>query len=167
MIKILLLTAFVMLNAGGEKFLQEIALYQKDSYFKEKVYAEHDHKSFAQLKEANKVIDPNNYDLHLLNAAIFYATNKIREQKHLPLLKFSSQLRDAAVVHSQQMVAKKFFDHFGKTPALRSPDNRIALFGIKDPQALGENIDYNHILLPSNTTYLQLGDALVDEWMQI
>src|SRR4051812_5439152 len=118
MIKTLLLLIAVMLNAGGDAFLQEIVLYQKDSFYKEKVYAKHDHNSFAQLKEANAIIDPNDYDLHLLNAAIFYATNKVREQKHLPLLKFSPQLRDAAVVHSQQMVDKKFFDHYGKTKGL-------------------------------------------------
>src|SRR5688572_1875913 len=96
---------------SGDKFLNEIPAYQKDSYFKQKVYAEHEWKSFYKLKEANEIIDPDNYDLHLLNAAVFFSTNKLREEKKGKTLKFSASLRDAAVVHTQQMVDKKFFSH--------------------------------------------------------
>ena len=77
--KNLLLLVFNLMFAGGEKFLNDIPLYQKESYFKLKVYAEHDWNSFYVLKEANQVVDPNNYDLHLLNAAVFFATNKTLE----------------------------------------------------------------------------------------
>src|SRR4051794_13492167 len=112
MIKTLVLLSLLFLIADGDSFLKDIPLYQKDSYFKQKVYAEHDWKSFFQLKEANQIIDPDNYDLHLLNAAVFFATNKLRDEKKLKQLKFSNALRDAAVVHTQQMIDKKFFNHF-------------------------------------------------------
>ena len=163
--KNLFLLVFIFLYAGGERFLSDIHLYQKESYFKQKVYAEHDWKSFYGLMEANQVIDPDNYDLHLLNAAVFFATNKVREDKRLKPLKFSTELRDAAVVHSQQMVEKKFFDHFNnKIRKLRSPENRMILFGV-EATAMGENIDYNNIDMPSRITYLQLADKIVDAWM--
>ena len=121
---LILLTLFLP-DSGGEKFLEEILLYQKDSYFKTKVYVEHDWKSFVQMKEANEIINPDNYDLHLLNAAVFFATNKLREEKKLKPLEFSAELRNAAVVHSYQMVAKKFFSHFNnKTAKLRSRNSK-------------------------------------------
>src|SRR3954467_5614133 len=107
----LLIFAFFFLADSGEKYLADIPSYQKDSYFKQKVYEEHDWKSFYQLKEANEVVDPNDYDFHLLNAAIFFSTNKRREEKKLKPLKFSAGLRDAAVIHSYQMVAKNLVNH--------------------------------------------------------
>lgn len=165
MIKNLLLVCVMV--AGGAEFLNEIALYQKDSYYKQKVYAEHDWKSFYALKDASQVVDPDNYDMHLLNAAIFYATNKVRAGKRLPELKYNAGLRDAAVVHSQQMVDKKFFDHYNnKTRKLRNPADRIIMFGNANVKAMSENIDYNNIAMPSKTTYLQLADKLVDDWMR-
>jgi len=99
MIKNLLLLVLITVGGGGEKFLEEIPLYLKDSYFKEKVYAEHNWKSFSALKEANRIIYPDSYDLHLLNASLFFVANKVREEKTLHPLKYSAQLRDAAFVH--------------------------------------------------------------------
>lgn len=166
MIKNVLLLVLLFVKPDGEKFLQDIPLYQKDSYYKEKVYREHDWKSFNELKDANQVINPNDFDLHLLNAAIFFATNKAREGKHVKALKYSTALRDAAVVHSAQMVEKKFFDHFNsKTLKLRTPENRMKMYGVANAEAMGENIDWNNIAMPSRTTYVQLADQLVDAWM--
>ncbi len=165
MIKNLLLLVLVAVSGGGEKFLEEIPLYKKDSYFKEKVYEEHSWKSFSALKEVNQIVDPNNYDLHLLNAALFFVTNKVREEKKFKPLKYSAQLRDAAIVHSQQMVEKRFFDHFNsKTKKLRSPEDRMVLFGVQ-ASAMGENIDYNNLEMPSKSSYIQLAEKIVDEWM--
>ena len=149
---------------AGEKYLAKIELYQKDSYYKQKVYDEHNWKSFYQLKEAQANVDPNNYDLHLLSAAIFFATNKLRESKGLKTLRFSPQLRDAAAVHTNQMIEKNFFDHFNnRTPALRTPEQRIKLFGATST-ALAENVDYNNMQLSGKTTYLQLAEKIVDEF---
>lgn len=163
--KIFLLFLFPFLFiASGEEFLKAIPAYQKDSYFKQKVYAEHYWKSFYQLKEANAVVDPDNCDLHLLNAAIYFSTNKLREENLRSTLAFSAELRDAAVVHSYQMVEKKFFSHTNsKTLKLRLPDERMRMFGAQF-KTCAENIDWNNIPMPSNTTYLQLADKLVDAW---
>lgn len=160
-----LLLLFLFLGSGNaEKFLNDVPLYSNESYFKEKVYAEHDWKSFMQLKDANEIVNPDNYDLHLLNASVFFSTNKLRDKKNMKQFRYSSTLRNAAIVHSYQMVEKNFFDHFNKRSIpLRSPDNRIQLFGTLASTA-GENIDYTHIVLPSQTTYAQLGELLVDDW---
>lgn len=160
----LLLLLLLLVGGNAEKFLNDVPFYNNDSYFKEKVYTEHDWKSFMQLKEANETVNPDNYDLHLLNAAVFFSTNKLRDQKNMKQFRYSPTLRNAAVVHSYQMVDKKFFDHYNKRNLqLRTPDNRIQLFGTT-ANAAGENIDYTHILLPSKTTYVQLGELIVDDW---
>jgi len=162
--KIILLLLTIPAFNSGEKYLDKIELYQKDSYYKQKVYTEHNWKSFSQLKEVQAVVDPTNYDLHLLNAAVFFATNKMRESKGSKALQFSSQLRNAATVHTSQMIEKNFFDHFNRlTPALRSPEQRIKLFGVTST-TLAENVDYTNIPVNSNTTYLQLAEKIVKDF---
>ena len=164
--KILLILALLPLLAfdSGEKYLGKIEWYQKDSYYKQKVYAQHDWKSFYRLKEAQANIELFDIDEHLLSAAVFFATNKMRESKHVKPLQFSHQLRDAAVVHTNQMIEKGFFDHFNKfTPDLRSPDQRIKLFGIAST-ALAENIDRTGSRIDGKTTYLQLAEQIVQDF---
>lgn len=163
--KILLLLALVPLLAfdTGEKYLDKIALYQRSSYFKDQVYAEHNWKSFYKTLPAQSIVDPDNYDLHLLCASVYYATNKLRESKGLKPLQFSPQLRDAAVVHTNQMIEKNFFDHFNsRTPALRTPDLRIKIFGVNST-AEAENVDYTNIPINGPTTYIEVAEKIVDE----
>jgi uncharacterized protein YkwD len=164
--KILFFLVLIPLTAfdSGERYLDKIELYQKDSYFKQKVYSEHNWKSFSQLKEAQAIVHPNKYDFHLLSAAIFFATNKMRESKKVKALQFSSPLRDAATLHTSQMIEKNFFDHFNRlNPAFRTPDQRLGLFGIKST-GMAENVDYNFIPVNGNTTYLQLAQKIVQDF---
>lgn len=160
----ILLFAMVMPFGGaGDKFLASNTSYQKESYFKQTVYDENDWKTFYKLKEANAAVTPPNYDMHLMNAAVFFSTNRLREKYHLPPLQFMPGLRDAAVVHSQEMTDKRFMDHFnGRTPQLRSPDQRMKLFGVTNAE-LGENLDMTEYYTPGETNYLQLADTIVNE----
>lgn len=148
---------------GGDDYLQKIGLYTSDSYYKQKVYAEKDRSAFYNLSDLNKIVDPEDYDMHLLNAAMFYATNKQRAAKGVSELKFSPALRDAAVLHTHQMVEKNFFDHFNsKTRKYYSPEKRFKLFGL-EPPASAENIDYTYLQEEGSTTYLQLAEAIVKD----
>lgn len=47
---------------------------------------------------------------------------------------------------------------------LRSPEERMVLFGVQ-ANAMGENIDYNNLEMPSKSSYIQLAEKIVDEWM--
>jgi len=154
----------IMAFDAGSRYLDNNRQYQQDSDFKESVYTHGTWKSFYQLKDAQAIIDPSQYDLHLLNAAIFFATNKMRESKKVKALQFSPQLRDAATVHTAQMIEKNFFDHYNRfTPALRTPEQRIRLFGITST-AYAENVDYNYIRTDGRTTYIQLAEKIVQEF---
>lgn len=163
--KYLLASCLVLQISGAEKFINEISLYNKDSYFKQQVYQEHDSRSFFELPEAKAQIDPDNYDLHLLNAALFYATNEIRIKKNRKPLGFNAALRDAAVVHTYQMVEKNFFNHYNtKTPRLRSPENRVTLFNTA-AAAVAENIDWNHIEA-AETSYAEVGRLIAKDFYE-
>ena len=157
--------AFALLSFdSGDKYLDKITLYQKDNYYKQKVYEEHTWKTFYQLKEAQAVVDPEHYDIHLLNAALYFATNKLRETKGGKVLKYSPQLRDAAVILTWQMVERNFFDHYNRlNPPLSSPEKRIKLFGLNS-NALAENVDYTYIPVNGTVSYLQVADKIVDNF---
>ena len=153
----------LLLSANeGNKYLEEIPLYGNISYYREDVYKQHDYKSFYSLKEANAIVKPEDYDMHLLGAAVFYATNKLRAEKKQKPLKYSASLRDAAAVHTWQMVSKNFFSHYNnKNRKLNSPEQRLALFDISQT-AIGENCDLNSMFTTDNKTYIQLAEEIVD-----
>lgn len=159
LIAILLLPLLAM--QSGNAYLDKIPQYYTESYFKEKVYAEKDWKSFSEMQEAKQVIDPKNYDMHLLNAAVLFAGNKLREEKKLKQLKYSSALRDAALIHTHEMVTRKFFDHYNrKDRKLYSPQQRIQMF-IANPAAIAENCDENFIAPGEKVSYWQMGERII------
>jgi uncharacterized protein YkwD len=93
---------------------------------------------------------------------MFFAVNKYRESKGVAPLKFEPRLRDAASIHSYEMVKKNFFDHMNNTdPKLRGPDTRIALCGYHG-QKLSENLARNYADRGRPLTYTQLADKTIE-----
>jgi uncharacterized protein YkwD len=145
----------------GDKYLEKIPAYSIDSYFKQQVYTDKDWKAFYKMDEPQKKVDPQHYDLHLLNAAFFYASNKLRSDKKLPPLEFAGGLRDAALVHTNEMITRNFFDHYNKKDRkLYAPDQRMKLF-INQPTFSAENCDENFVADNESITYIQLAERVV------
>ncbi len=133
-------------------------------------------------------IDISNPDKARLNAVIFYLTNEIRAKKKLSLLDYEKRLEESATIHCNSMVEYHFFDHINpKSKKLRTPNDRALYVGIRNPY-LAENIIETFVLQytagkPVFTrekgifrykrdgepiqphTYLSLGEALLDGWM--
>ncbi|MBL7777470.1 MAG: CAP domain-containing protein [Chitinophagales bacterium] len=148
----------------GEKWLSDVPGFSTNNYYTAQVYGEHTWQSFEQLSDAKQVVNPAQLDYHLLNAAVFFATNRQRDKSRKPLFRFSSLLRNAAAVHTHQMISKKFFDHVNrKTPALSTMEKRLALFGITNV-ASAENCDYTYIDVDGSTTYWQLALEIVEDF---
>lgn len=167
---VVILLVFLSLAAAAppalDTYLAKVPGYSGESYYKQQVYSEHTWKTFYALPDAKKVIDVNNYDLHLLNAALFYATAKVRSEKGLGEIKFNSGLRDIALIHSHLMVTKKFFDHNNRFDAkLKTPAQRMELIGISNTWT-GENIDLNYIENGKNTTYLQVAEKAIADFLK-
>ncbi len=100
----------------------------------------YDWKSFYTLPGVNEIIDLHNPDYELLDAALYHATNEVREKYQKPLLKYSEVLHRAAALHSNSMIEEDFYDHYNsKDKKLYYPVNRIKASG-GNFSAFAENI---------------------------
>ena len=150
-------------KAQATKYLAQIPKYNEKSSFEDVRYKDLDWKQFYKLDEANDLVDPNNYDFDLMNAAAFYAVNKYRASKGVAPMRFEPRLRDAASIHSDQMVKRKFFDHLNRFDAkIALPNNRIELCGYQG-ERIAENIARSFIDPYTPLTYTQLADKVVNE----
>lgn len=139
-------------------------------------YADHDYVSFAALPEVAERLDFDRIDYPLLQAAVFYATNRQRVANSRQPFAHSEALERAAGEHSQAMTARRFFSHHSPVPGRRTMQARLALVGVRDTYT-GENIaqsfavEYvagtrirSDAVLPHHT-YLGAARAVVDQWM--
>ena len=127
-----------------EKQVATVLTYK--TAFPDEMYATMDWKAFIASDLVNRVIDYQFIDYNLLNASVFYYTNKFREARHLEPLAFYPQLRDAAEFHSIEMVNHKFYDHINpKLPSMRDPSKRVLYFEFSS-ETVGENIAQQFLL---------------------
>lgn len=160
--QILLLLLLLTSAQSGYQVLEEIPRFGAPSFFKKEVYTVQDTKIFYASNEVKQLVDPANPDIHLMNAALFYATNHLREKKGLKACNFSEPLRDAAMLHTYEMVKRNFFDHYNrKNRTYYSPENRFQMFGLR-PSSTAENIDLDYVNMYEKQTYLQVAERIVD-----
>lgn len=115
------------------------------SLFPDQLYQTINWKEFSKWEAVHREIDPNNVDYNLLNAAVFYFTNEYRRNRGIHTLKFSLELRDAAVFHSMQMVSLQFYDHINtRNRKFRTSVQRVEYFGYKG-NYVAENIAYEFL----------------------
>ena len=152
-------------------------------------YRRYNYSSFAQLRAANYHIDFENVDYPLLEAAIFYETNRARAQHDLRPYKYSIALGAAARSHSRDMVKLKFFSHINPRKGYTHMKDRLKQVGVTGGYR-AENIaeapgifyepgkrvytpdqndgyfsyEYQGEPIPRRT-YLQLGQKLVEIWL--
>lgn len=182
------INAFAQGDCSSCKSLDEIL--KSETAFSDSLYSVYDYSSFEKLKTANQIVDLYHPDNHLLNAAIFYATNKIRVKKNLPQFSFSPELRNAAWLQAIAMEENDFFSHVNLSePEIRSLEDRVAYFGY-DWSSLTENIATEFLLRYVDNdrytwdekngtyrfydedqheitarTYLEVAEAIVQSWM--
>ena len=161
-----------------------------ESAWKDEYYAKYDFKSFLNLAVSNQRIDMTEIDYPLLNAAIFYETNKERAKAGLPVFGHSEGLEQAAQNHSTDMVKFGFFSHTSPVKGKETPAKRIALTGVHGSTS-GENIaetfgieyepgksifppdknggffSYSYKGKPIlNQTYIGFAETIVKQWME-
>ena len=159
-----------------------------NSLFAQSDYYSYKLKNFRKAKEFNVTIDLQNPDLPRLHAVIFYLTNEQRVKKKLNELSYHPKLEESAILHSENMVKYDFFSHYNpKSKKHRDPNDRARYVGIENP-FLAENIVESFVLqykagdevypggkgifsykpdgdpIPPHT-YLSLGEAMIDRWM--
>ena len=160
---LLMMAALLLSPFSPTKYLRNVKGFSEENYWKDSVYAEHQLATFEQLQLINEPINIDDFNLHLMNACLFYAANKIRNEKQVFALKFSSPLRDASMIHSNEMVIRKFYSHINaKNNELKAPDNRLKLLGISNV-LMAENI-HNFPFQPKKITYYQLAQDIMADF---
>ncbi len=153
-------------------------------------YETYDVSGFLKFPPALQEVDEEHPDIPLLNAALFYETNRRRIAFHRQPFQYSPELEKAAQMHSDDMVKYSFFSHANPVdPARKTVKSRIQLAGLAG-NYLGENIttgyglalSRGHSLIPPRKqgdpfldnnsrkplerwTYITLAEALLDTWM--
>lgn len=108
-------------------------------------YEKYDFAGFDKLEITKQRIDIKNIDYSLLNAAIFYETNKTRVLNGKNVLKYEPLLEKTAKEHCLDMVKFNFFSHESplkeKLKEKRSVRDRMGKAGIDTRnKVLGENL---------------------------
>ena len=150
------------------------------------MYEKYDYKTVVKYAPANYKIDTQNVDIPLLNALVFYETNRQRVLNHLPEFVFSSQLEKCAQGHSDDMNHYSFFSHTSVVKGKENMTDRLKQVGLVNITC-AENIN-NYYMMPFNNkpyyppsekgrfefvdgkpielfTYEEMAVALVDAWM--
>ena len=96
---------FVFIAIFYSSFAQELVS------FPDSMYQNHRWQTFVKLEKLTDTIDYRNVDYPLLNAAVFFLTNREREKHGQIPFVFSPALRDMADFHSQEMAKHEFVDH--------------------------------------------------------
>jgi uncharacterized protein YkwD len=94
------------------------------------LYRRYDYKSFTEYAPAEQRIKMDRIDHGLLNAALFFETNRQRASHKLPLLKHSPALENAAVLHSTDMVKNNYFSHTGRRSGQETLEARLYSVGV-------------------------------------
>jgi uncharacterized protein YkwD len=79
--------------------------------FEKDYYSGYDANTFLNHANLQQRITKTAVDVSLLDAAIFWFTNVERRKHNLKQFQFHDKLRQAAILHSEQMKRHNFFDH--------------------------------------------------------
>lgn len=164
---------------------------ENDIVWDESFYERFTADTFKDYELSNQPIDFKNFNYPLLNAAIFYETNRMRIKYNREPFFYSRALEKAAFLHSKDMVERDFFGHENPFDAEKqTPSQRMALYGITEGYraenvAIVFGIQYQprSALIPpedeskifrdfktgeiiKNHTYISFGEAVVEGFMQ-
>ena len=136
---------------------------QAQRKWKDKYYDELQTENFRDFKAFNRPIDLKKPDYQLINAAVYFVSNEARLEHGVNPLGYQENLEIMAWNHSVSMAKDDFFDHINpKSKKRQKIGQRTDLAGIKNPQ-VSENITAIGGVVYA--TYLDLADAIVDNWI--
>lgn len=153
----ILLTSFELFAQRPSDMINQIPGVKDNSAFSDIMYSKMDWHKFFASELAAREVDPQHIDINLLNAAIFYASNRSREVNERDGLAFDPKLRDASLTHSFLMVKDDFFNHENpKAGPFQTLNSRAQAYGFIG-ESLGENIIKGSLDLVTPTSYGDLG----------
>lgn len=146
------------------KYLKKFVEYKKSSYYAAAVYNEHSWQTFYSLSDIHQTIQPDNIDLHLLNACLFYAANKLRAMYKIPPLKMDFHLKNAAAIHSYQMNINHFFSHTNPyVTAIKACSDRLKICGVSTSTGCAENC-HKACMGLGTLTYIEFAQNVIESF---
>ena len=125
------------------------------------MYSAYTYQTYTSYSKFNEDITATDYDADLMEAAIFYETNRQRALYGLPFLTYDYNLCVSAHNHSVDMVNSNFFSHESVVKGKRTMRDRLQQVGYANC-ACAENIAYCAI----RESYAATARYLVEEmWM--
>jgi uncharacterized protein YkwD len=180
-----LLLFFLLLVAGV------FVSAQADGLWDESMYERFTCEEFSRYGPSGMEIDFTGIDYPLLHAALFYETNRRRNEHGVHAFFHSIALERASFLHSRDMVERGFFSHENPyDPERRTPLLRMAFFGVNNgyvaeniteafgiryepgspvivPDAEGAEFrDYGTGKVIKPHTYRSFAVSVVESWMQ-
>lgn len=137
-----------------------VSLIGRAQSWTDDMYALYTYANYTNFAPFNQSIESTDYSNDLLEAAVFYETNRQRVIHGLSPLEYEYNLRVSAHNHSVTMVEHEFFSHESPLPGMTSPRDRIEATGL-NPQTTGENIALRSI----EYTYSETAKELLKQWM--
>lgn len=127
----------------------------------EQMYTLYTYDNYTEYAAFNEPVKPENLDIALLEAAIFYETNRQRVANGVDQLQYDASLHACARNHSVDMVEHNFFSHTSVVEGKTRMSDRLARVGYTNCTS-GENILYS----PVKESYAATAKYLVGEvWM--
>lgn len=128
----------------------------------ESMYNSYSYRTYTQYAPFNEVINPSQFDARLLNAAVFYETNRQRVLNNRTPFRYDYALEVCAHNHTYDMVTQDFFSHTSTVVGKKTLSDRMRQVGYTNV-ACAENILYRTI--GSTDTYSDCARKIVDQWM--
>ncbi len=125
------------------------------------MYAKYSYTDYTDYAAFNQPIDETDYNVGLLEAAMFYETNRQRVKYGLPQLKFDYNTWVCAHNHSVDMVNYDFYSHESPVAGKHTMSDRFEQVGYENCWC-AENIAY----CPIGSSYVETARQLVAvQWM--
>lgn len=137
-----------------------MALYAQQ--WNESNYNRYTYQDYTQYEPFREVINPAAFDARLLNAAVFYETNRQRVLHGGKTYQYEYNLEVCAQNHTYDMITCNFYSHESVVPGKKTVPDRFQQLGI-EYRSYAENIQYCPI--ESDWTYEDCAKALVNNWM--
>ncbi len=138
-----------------------ILSHAQSLYWSAEMYNKYTYINYTDYKPFNQSIEDSGFDIDLMEAAIFYETNRQRILHDVPQLSFDYNLMVCAHNHSVDMVQYDFFSHKSPVPDKTTMRDRLAQVGYF-PHASAENIAYCSL----KDSYVATAKHLViEQWM--
>lgn len=155
----LLLLILLSFPFNGVKYLSKVKGFEQNSYFKKQAYI--DNKTLDAEPEANRLVNSDSFDLHLMNWCLFAATVEIREKENASPVRYYESLRNAATLHSNEMAERDFYEHINPfNAAIKLPADRLGVFNVKSAE-IAENI-YDFPFVSKHVSYKMLARKIIE-----